>query len=107
MDINTLEFLIKQEIFSKTNYSKTFNDAIINKEILMSRKIIENGWNIGSLLKIYNGVNFINVNAYINRIKFYDDIMYGIFNGNLWIPSELIFIKGNRPGLDKITPDNM
>jgi hypothetical protein len=107
MNINTLDFLIKHQIFSKTNYSKTLNDAIINKEILMSRKIIENGWNIGSLLKIYNGVNFRNVNAYINRIKFFDDVMYAKFYEKLWRPSQLIFIKGNRYGLDRITPDNM
>ena len=105
MNKNTLEFLIQQQIFSMTNYSKTFEDAIINKEILMSRKIIENGWNIGSLLRNYIGVDFRNVNEYIHRIKFYDDIMYAPFYGKLWRPSQLIFIKGNRDGLNKLIPN--
>ena len=46
MDKTTLEYLINCEIFS-TKYENTFNSLIINKEKLMSRKIIENGWNIG------------------------------------------------------------
>jgi len=41
-----------------TNYAETFHDAIYNKEILMSRKIIENNWNIGSLLLYYKDVDF-------------------------------------------------
>ena len=42
MDKNTLQYLINCEIFSITNYTKTFLETIHNKEILMSRKIIEN-----------------------------------------------------------------
>ena len=33
-------------------------DVVNNKEVLMSRKIIENGWNIGCLLKHYKNVDF-------------------------------------------------
>ena len=58
MDKTTLEYLINCEIFSMTNYANTFNDAILLKEILMSRKIIENNWNIGSLLQYYANVDF-------------------------------------------------
>jgi hypothetical protein len=49
IDKITLEYLIKCEIFSITNYAKTFNDAIWQKEVLMSRKILENGWIINYL----------------------------------------------------------
>lgn len=58
MNKTTLEYLINCEIFSITNYAKTFKNAIHNKEILMSRKIIENNWNIGSLLSYYKEVDF-------------------------------------------------
>lgn len=41
MDKNTLQYLINCEIFSITNYAKTMNDAILQKEVLMSREIIK------------------------------------------------------------------
>ena len=44
MNITTLKFLIECEIFSVTNYAKTFISAVWDKEVLMSRKIIENNW---------------------------------------------------------------
>ena len=47
MDKITLEYLIK--CLSITNYAKTFQDAIWEKEVLMSRKILENGWIINYL----------------------------------------------------------
>jgi hypothetical protein len=98
MDKNTLEYLIKCEIFSITNYAKTMNDAIQNKEILMSRKIIENGWNIGSLLPYYKNIDFTFSNKSPNdyNIKFLDDIMYPQFHNKLWNEYQLVFIKGNR-----------
>jgi len=57
MDKKTLTFLIQKGIFSKT-YVKTFRDAILYKEVLMSRLIIDHGWNIGSRLPYYYGVDF-------------------------------------------------
>jgi len=108
MDKKTLELLIKKEIFSITNYAKTFDEAI-NKEILMSRIIIENGWNIGSLMKLYNGVDFTFKKRKPKdyRINFYNDVLYSEYRGKLWTPFQLIFIKGNRPELDHINPDNI
>ena len=100
MDKITLEYLIKCEIFSITNYAKTFNDAIWQKEVLMSRKILENGWNIGSLLMHYKDVDFRfkdkSPKDYNNNIRFLDDIMYQQFMNTLWNKYELVFIKGNR-----------
>ena len=100
MDKITLEYLIKCEIFSITNIAKTFEEAIWNKEVLMSRRIIENGWNIGSLLQQYKGVDFTFRNKlphdYTNIGLFLDDIMYPQYEGNLWERSQLVFIKGNR-----------
>lgn len=98
MDINTLSYLIEQKIFSKNNYAKTFNDAVFNKEILMSRKILKKNWNIGSLLKIYDNVDFTfkTKKPKDYNIKFYGDVMFNKFKDILWKPEEIVFTKGNR-----------
>jgi hypothetical protein len=98
MDQNTLEYLISCGIFSSTNYTKTFHDTIVQKEILMSRKIIEKGWNIGSLLPYYKNVDFTfstkPPKAY--KIKFIEDVMNNKYYGYLWNKQQLVFVKGNR-----------
>ena len=98
MDKTTLNYLINCDIFSMTNYAKTFDDAIWLKEVLMSRKIIENNWNIGSLFKYYKNVDFTfrNKKPEEYNIKFLDDIMYPEFVNSLWNVYEIVFIKGNR-----------
>ena len=98
MDKNTLQYLIHCEIFSKTNYAKSFDDAIWKKEVLMSRKIIENNWNIGSLLQHYQNVDFTFTNKKPEEynIRFLNDIMFPKFRNVLWNEYQLIFIKGNR-----------
>jgi hypothetical protein len=98
MDKNTLEYLIKCEIFSVTNYAKTFDDAIMNKEILMSKKIIENNWNIGSLLSHYKNVDFTFKKKKPDdyNIVFLDDVMYSHYRNYVWSEYQLVFIKGNR-----------
>lgn len=98
MDKTTLEYLINCEIFTN-KYETTFESLIHNKEILMSRKIIENGWNIGSFLPQFKDVDFTfktksladhNLN-YCNH-----DTMFERFQNVLWNKYELVFIKGNR-----------
>jgi len=100
MDKNTLKYLMKCNIFSITNYAKTFNDAIWEKEILMSRKIIENGWNIGSLLPYYKGIDFTFINKkpedYSIKLLFSYDVMREDDRNTLWNEYQLVFIKGNR-----------
>lgn len=98
MDKTTLEYLIDCNIFSNTNYAKTFYEAIWNKEILMSRKIIERGWNIGSLMKYYNNVDFTFLTKKTNEYNliFLNDIMHQQWYNSLWTKEELVFIKGNR-----------
>jgi len=98
IDKCTLEYLIECEIFSLNNTANTFNEAILNKEIQMSRKIIENGWNIGSLLPQYKDVDFTfrTKKPEEYSIGFLDDIMYENYRNTLWNDYELVFIKGNR-----------
>lgn len=91
MNKETLLYLIKCEIFSKTIKNVSFENIIKEKEILMSRKIIENGWNIGSLLK--DSVDYTSKKPNINITG---DIMYKNFRNVLWNEYDLVFIKGNR-----------
>jgi len=101
MDKITLEYLINCEIFSMTNYAETFKDAVWKKEVLMSRKIIENNWNIGSLLPYYSNVDFTfkNKKPEDYNIVFLNDIMYPKFKDTLWNNYDLVFVKGNRNSL--------
>ena len=93
MNKETLQYLINCKVFSITEYSKTFHDTIMNKEIAMSLHILINGWNIGSLLDLYKNVDFTKD---LSNIKCYDDIMYPKYKDILWNEYELVFIKGNR-----------
>ena len=98
MHLETLEYLINCEIFSKTNHSTSFQKTVFNKEIGMSRKIIENNWNIGCLMKQYKGVDFrfIYKKPEDYDIEYIGDIMYQQHLNKQFTPDELVFIKGNR-----------
>lgn len=98
MDRATLEYLISAGIFSTNDYAKDFDEAIEKKEVLMSRKVIERGWNIGSLLPLYRGVDFTfrSKGPEEYGIEFLDDVMYERYRNKLWRDEELVFIKGNR-----------
>lgn len=100
MDKTTLEYLINCKIFSKTNYPKTFKEAIWKKEVLMSRKIIENNWNIASLFTYYKNVDFRFTEKC--KITFLDDIMKLEFKDKLWNVYDLVFVKGNRLNISKV-----
>jgi len=98
MDKPALEYLIKCEIFSLTNYAITMDNAIQNKEILMSLKILEHGWNIGSLLPCYKDVDFTFRSKKPEEygITFFGDIMCQECRNKLWTEYDLVFVKGNR-----------
>lgn len=97
MDIITLYYLIKRGIFSNTVYVQSFHDAVYQKEVYMSRVIIENGWNIGSLVKLYHGVDFTFKDKPITDYEeeFYGDLMWAS-KQYLWDKYEIVFVKGNR-----------
>jgi len=98
MDKNTLQYLIDCEIFSITNIAKTFDDDIQYKEILMSKKIIENGWNIGSLLPCYKNIDFTfkDKRPEEYNLTFKYDVMRESYRNKLWNEYQLVFVKGNR-----------
>jgi len=96
MNKETLEYLIKCEIFSITKYATTFDENIWNKQVAMSRKIVENGWNIGSLLPHYKNIDFTAANFSYYNMNFLNDIMHNEHRNVLWNEYQLVFVKGNR-----------
>jgi hypothetical protein len=65
----------------------------------MSRKIIENDWNIGSLMNYYKGVDFRfkTKKPQDYNIKFLDDVINDKdYKNRVWTLYEVVFIKGNR-----------
>ena len=97
-DREAVEYLMKCKIFDNTTHISNFRDTIPQKEIQMSRKIIENGWNIGCLMKYYKGVDF----TFQSKIPeeytspFIGDVMWPESYNKVWDKCELVFIKGNR-----------
>lgn len=91
----TLQLLIDNEIFSLTNYAMTFNQAISNKEIYMSRVIINNNYRIGSLLKIYDQFDFRDKKQ-LQNLPNLGDTMNLCYMNKIWTKEDLVFIKGNR-----------
>lgn len=87
-----------------TNYAKTFIECVYQKEVLMSRKIIENNWNIGSLMKIYKNVDFTFTNKTPEdyNFQFLGDVMFPNCRNNVWNEYELVFIKGNRVNIIRV-----
>jgi hypothetical protein len=92
MDIDTLTYLIEKEIFSLTNMINKYEDVVINKEIKMSRDIINNNWNIGCIFHHYNNIDFTNLTKYSN-FQFLGDLTSTGYYNQLISPYELIFIK--------------
>ena len=91
MDKETLQFLMGKQIFSLTELATTFRNAIWQKEVAMSRKIIEHGWNIGCLLPYYKGVDFTKPSTIWEQ-----DMMRPKYKNKSWTKKNLVFIKGNR-----------
>lgn len=98
MNKTTLKYLIDCEIFSMTNYAENFGEAIYQKEVLMSRKIIANDWNIGSLTTYYKDVDFTFKTKDISEFKkeWLHDLMIPRFKNSIWNKFEIVFVKGNR-----------
>jgi len=103
MKKETLILLINNNIFSINNeYNYDINDDVVkNKEIKMSRIVIDNGGNIGCLYKFYNNIDFRKKDNFsfeyfrLNSMNA-GDIMYPKYLNVIWTLEELVFIKGNR-----------
>uniref|UniRef100_A0A6C0E148 Glycosyltransferase n=1 Tax=viral metagenome TaxID=1070528 RepID=A0A6C0E148_9ZZZZ len=108
----TLDYLISCNIFSLEYKCNSLVEEIEEKEILLSRKIIEKGWNIGCLHSYYANIDFTFTSNTPDDwcFSFMGDVMYPYYlNYHFWSLYELVFVKGNRLRLDKIeyiTPSN-
>ena len=98
MDKVALKLLINKGIFSKI-YEKNLVDTVNHREIGMSREIIRNGWNIGSLMIYYDNIDFRFKDKQPSEynITFLRNcgVNNGYFDSNLH-PYEVIFVKANR-----------
>ena len=100
----TLEYLIRWKIFNLTYHSNDKWTTIMIKEVIMSKLIIRNKWNIGCLIPYYKNLDFVKLienntiaNYMINgHLKFKSDLMYNEFYKKYWNETDLIFFKGNR-----------
>lgn len=102
MDKKTLEFLIINGIFDMNILVNTYEDLVENKEMLMSRLIIERGWNIGCLCDYYKNVDFRFKDKQPKDydINFLSGIMDAKYRNIMWNEYQLVFIKGNRFGIE-------
>ena len=99
----TLEYIISTNKIFTLNYDETYKNKNERRkkqhaqglEDKLSKLIIQNNWNIGCRMKIYENVDFTNKESHKN-VKQYGDIMNRASKNKLWTPEELIFIKGNR-----------
>ena len=90
---DTLIYLSREGIFSLNIDEMTSDkiEVVFLKEIGMSKKIMDRGWDIGCLMNHYKDVDFK-----INNGKWLDDVMMPQYSNILWSKNELVFIKGNR-----------
>jgi hypothetical protein len=91
MTNETLNYLSSEGIFSLTEYTTDKIQTVFEKEIGMSKKILDKGWNIGCLMNMYKGTDFR-----IHDEEWLDDVMISEYENVHWTREELVFIKGNR-----------
>lgn len=92
-----LDILIKTGIFEdgSTN-SMNKNDIVNNKEIKMSRNIVDAGYNIGCLMERYKNVDFRKCEKY-NRGIFIGDVYFNYwFSIGIINKYEIMFVKTTR-----------
>ena len=97
MNKECLEFLIEKEIFEKKYDYDNFNELIACKEILMSKIVLENNWNISCIIPGYQGLDYRKIKQDVNKTSNNNDPLYKkCCFGRTIHPYEAIFIKTNR-----------
>jgi len=91
MTHETMLYLSAEGIFSLTNYTTDKIETVFKKEIGMSKKILDKGWNIGCRMYRYKYTDFRSTNY-----NWLDDLMYPEYENMYWKKTDLVFIKGNR-----------
>ena len=83
--------LMSAKIFTQNSANMSRREVIKNKEIAMSKIVLNHGKNIGCRLSRYAGADFRRAVAAPAG-----DLMRQGFMGKEWTPEDLIFIKSNR-----------
>ena len=96
-DKECLKFLIEKEIFQEKYDYDNFDELIAFKEILMSKVVLENNWNISSIIPEYRELDYRTIKEDINKTSMNNDPLYKkCCFGRTIHPYEAIFIKTNR-----------
>jgi hypothetical protein len=97
MDRLCLDLLLPH-IFNPEFITNDMWSTIINKEILLSTKVLEKGWNISCLAAKYQGFDYRKITTNINysAAPLGDACHPGAYFGGTLDPYEIVFIKTNR-----------
>jgi hypothetical protein len=103
LDREALAFLLSKNFFDEDEMTKLdFNQVVGKKEVGMSYHILQNKWNIASILPEYQHVDYRTVKKDINGTSHYGDSYYeNMYFGRTLHPYEVIFFKTNRLPLPK------
>lgn len=103
LDREALAFLLSKNFFNEDEIIKLdFNQVVGMKEVGMSYHILQNKWNIASILPEYQNVDYRTVRKDINGTSHYGDSYYeNMYFGRTLHPYEVIFFKTNRLPLPK------
>lgn len=95
LDREALAFLKAQGFFEESSLDgKGFRDVITEKEIGMSLMVLNHGWNIGSVLRRYQGVDYRTIQRDINPTSITGDPYFeGAYFGGTISPEEAVFFK--------------
>ena len=98
IDYQYFQELVNEDFFNEDKIIKmSFNDVIGEKEVGLSQKAIEKGYNINCILPKYRGLDYINMNEDINPTSNMGDPYYkGGYFGESIDPYDVIFYKTNR-----------
>lgn len=97
IDNECYTFLKKNKFFSIENDVTNYEDAINNKEILMSTLILNNGWNITCIAEKYQGYDYRILKEDINKTSINGDSMFeNAYFGKTLTQDDVIFIKTTK-----------
>jgi hypothetical protein len=95
MDLEAFRYLNEINFFNEDEMvGKSMRYAIAMKEIGLSQRILENGWNINSILPKYRGIDYRTLRKGINPPK--DPYHPGNYFGKSIQPTDVIFFKVHR-----------
>lgn len=99
LDKESLKYLKSINFFNEDecNNIKNINEIIAKKEFGLSQHILNNGWNINSILPKYRNLDYRMLKSNINKSSKYGDVYYkNAYFGKSIDKYDVIFYKNNR-----------